>query len=131
MKPCTGSRPIPLHRSRSNFQYLRNLLQREPGKEAQFYNSALARVDFGETYKSIIEGEDINILSAGHHRRVLEGELADTAPAFRCAVAAGIVDKNLAHKLRGNGKEMSAALPLGTAHPDQAKVRLMHQRAAL
>jgi len=49
----TGGRPIPLHGSRSNFQYLRNLLQGEPGKEAQFYNSALARVDFGETYKSI------------------------------------------------------------------------------
>jgi hypothetical protein len=131
MKPCTGSRPIPLHCGRSNFQYLRNLLQGEPGKEAQFYNSALTRIDFGETYKSIIEGYDVYIFSAGHHRRVLEGELADTAPAFRCPVAAGIVDKNLAHELGGNSKEMSAALPLGTAHPDQAKVCLMHQRAAL
>ncbi len=131
MKPCTGSRPIPLHRSRSNFQHLRNLLQGEPRKEAQFYDSALARVHFGEMVERLIEGEDINILSAGHHRRVLEGELADTAPAFRGAVAAGIVDKNLAHELGGNGKEMSAALPLGTAHPDQAKVRLMHQRGAL
>src|SRR5205814_5277883 len=51
--------------------------------------------------------------------------------AFRCPVAARIVDKNLAHELGGNGKEMSAALPLRTAHPDQAKVRLMHQRGAL
>jgi len=47
MEPCASRRPIPLHCSRSNFQYLRNLLQGEPGKEAQFYNSALARVDFG------------------------------------------------------------------------------------
>jgi hypothetical protein len=107
------------------------LLQGEPGKEAQFYDSALALVDFGETCKSIIEGYDIYIFSAGHHRRVLEGELADTAPAFGRTVAAGIVDKNLAHELGGNGKEMSAALPLGTAQPDQAKVRLMHQRGAL
>ncbi len=33
--------------------------------------------------------------------------------------------KNLAHKLGGNGKEMSAALPVGTAQPDQAEVRLV------
>src|SRR6266704_1207086 len=72
MKPCAGSRPIPLHRSRSNFQYLRNLLQGEPSKEAQFYDSALARVHFGEMVERLIEGEDVNILSAGHHRRVLE-----------------------------------------------------------
>jgi hypothetical protein len=125
MQPCASRRPIPLHRSRSNFQYFRNLLQGEPGKEAQFYNSALARVDFGETYKRIVESYDVYIFSPGHHRPFLEGELADMAPAFRCAVAARIVDKNLAHKLRGNGKEMSAALPLGTGQPDQAKVRLM------
>jgi hypothetical protein len=131
MKPCASRRPIPLHCGRSNFQYFRNLLQGEPGKEAQFYNAALARVDFGQTYKSIIEGYDVYIFSAGHHRPFVEGELADTAPAFRCAVAARIVDKNLAHKLGGNGKEMSAALPLGTAQPDQAKVGLMHQRGAL
>ena len=54
MQPCTGSRPISLHCSRSNFQCRRNL-QGEPGKKAQFYNSALARIDFGQTYKSIIE----------------------------------------------------------------------------
>ena len=131
MKPCTGSRPIPLHRSRSNFQYLRNLLQGEPSKEAQFYNSALARVDFGQTYKSIIEGYDVDIFSAGHHHPFVEGQLGDTGTAFRRTVAAGIVNKNLAHELGGNGKEMSAALPLGTAYPDQAKVRLMHQRGAL
>jgi hypothetical protein len=125
MKPCTGSRPIPLHRSRSNFQYLRNLLQGEPGKEAQFYNSALARVDFGETYKSIIEGYDVYIFSRGHHRPFLEGELGDAGTAFRCTVAARIVDKNLAHQLGGNGKEVSAPLPLERAHPDQTKVRLM------
>ena len=105
MKPCTGSRPIPLHRSRSTFQYLRNLLQGEPGKEAQFYDSALARVHFGEMVERLIEGEDVNILSAGHHRRVLEGELADTAPAFRCPVAARIVDKNLAHELAAMAKK--------------------------
>jgi len=131
MKPCAGSRPIPLHRSRSNFQYLRNLLQGEPSKEAQFYNSALARVDFGQTYKSIIEGYDVDIFSAGHHHPFVEGQLGDTGTAFRRTVAAGIVNKNLAHELGGNGKEMSAALPLGTAYPDQAKVRLMHQRGAL
>src|SRR2546423_12538293 len=131
MEPCASRRPIPLHYGRSNFQYLRNLLQGEPGKEAQFYNSALARVDFGQTYKSIIEGYDVYIFSAGHHHPFVEGELGDTAAAFRCAVAARIVDKNLAHKLGGNGKEMSAALPLGTAQPDQAKVGLIHQRGAL
>src|SRR5437016_10060621 len=109
MKPCAGSRPILLHRSRSNFHYLRNLLQGEPGKEAQFYNSALARVDFGETYKSIIEGYDVYIFSAGHHGSVLQRELGDAGTAFGCAVAAGIVDKNLAHQLGGNGKEMGAA----------------------
>ena len=64
MEPCASRRPIPLHCGRSNFQYLRNLLQGEPGKEAQFYNSALARVDFGQTYKSIIEGYDVYIFSA-------------------------------------------------------------------
>ena len=94
-------------------------------------NSALARVDFGETYKSIIEGYDVNIFSTGHHGPFLEGEPADTGAAFRRTVAAGIVDKNLAHELGGNGKEMSATLPLGIAHPDQAKVRLMDQRGAL
>jgi hypothetical protein len=120
-----------LHRSRSNFQYFRNLLQGEAGKEAHFYNSALARVDFGETYKSIIEGYDVYIFSAGHHGPFVEGELADAGTAFDRTVAAGIVDKNLAHQLGGNGKEMSAALPLGTAHPYEAKVRLMDQRGAL
>jgi len=74
-----------------------------------------------EMVERLIEGEDINILSAGHHRRFLEGELADTAPAFRCAMAAGIIDKNLAHELGGNGKEMSAALPLRTAHPTRRR----------
>jgi hypothetical protein len=46
-------------------------------------------------------------------------------------VAARIVDKNLAHKLGGYGKEMSSALPLQTPHPDQSKIRLMNQRGAL
>jgi hypothetical protein len=120
-----------LHRCRSNFQYLRNLLQGEPGKEAQFYNSALTRVDFGKTYKSIIEGYDFYVFSGGRHRPFVEGELADTVTAFRRTVAAGIVDKNLTHKLGGYGKEMSAALPLQTPHPDQSKIRLMNQRGAL
>ena len=53
---------------------MRNLLQGEPGKEAQFYNSALARVDFGQTYKGIIEGYDAYIFSAGHHHPFVEGE---------------------------------------------------------
>src|SRR5437870_13472706 len=117
MKPSTGSRPIPLHRNRSNFQYLRNLHQGQPGKEAQFYDSALARVHFGEMVERLIEGEDGNILSAGHHRRVLEGELADTAPASRCAVAARIAANDLAHQLGASRKHLSAALPLPPAHP--------------
>jgi len=120
-----------LHRCRSNFQYLRNLLQGEPGKEAQFYNSALTRVDFGKTYKSVIEGYDFYVFSGGRLRSFVEGEFADISSALRCAAAAGIVDKYLAHKLGGYGKEMSAALPLQTPHPDQSKIRLMNQRGAL
>src|SRR2546430_9505403 len=77
-----------------------------------------------------IEGYDVDIFSAGHHHPFVEGQLGDTGSAFRRTVAAGIVNKNLAHELGGNGKEMSAALPLGAAYPDQAQVRLIHHRGA-
>jgi hypothetical protein len=46
-------------------------------------------------------------------------------------VAAGVINQNLTHELSGDGEEMSAALPLERAHPDQTKVRLMHQSGAL
>ena len=46
-------------------------------------------------------------------------------------MAAGIVDKNLAHLLGGDGKEMGAALPLRSIQPYQAEIGLIHQGGAL
>jgi hypothetical protein len=43
-----------------------------------------------------------------------------------------MVDENLSHELSGNGEEVSATLPLlWRTHPNQAKVRFMHERGAL
>jgi len=123
MEPGAGGRPVSLDGGGSDFHDLGNFLEGEASKVAEFHDPALSRVYFTEIRKGIIEGYHVHVFSAGRHHGILKCDFRHIGAAFCGTVAPGIINKNLAHELGRDGKEVVAALPLRAAHASENPAR--------
>ncbi len=57
----------------------------------------------------------------------VQGQFVDMASAFRSAMAARVVNKDLAHELRRHGKEVGSAPPLRQILLGQSQLRSVNQ----
>ncbi len=89
------------------------------------------RVHFSQSFQGIVQGNNIDIEGLGLFFGLVQSQLADVAAALGGPMTAGVVDQDLAHQLRRDGKEMGAVLPLRQILRDHAHVSFMNQSCAL
>ena len=86
-----------MHRGRAYFKDFRDLFDGKPGKKTQLHNATLPGINFGKLLKSVVQGDDVQVLLLGRDSRVFQGDLANAGTAFGGAMTAGIVHENLPH----------------------------------
>ena len=89
-------------------------------------SSALSRVE------GLVERQDVDLARRlGRGDGDVQRHLLDLAAPLLGAAAAGVVDQDPAHRLRGDREEVTAVLPGDPRLIDEPEVRLVHDRGRL
>ena len=106
------------------------LIRGQSPEEAQLDYASLFRVERGELRECVVHGDQIHCPRFGHGDRIEEvpGSLASALPRV---AAPRVLDENSAHRLGGNRKEVSSALPVGSLAADKPQVCLVDDGARL
>ena len=111
MQPGFCHGPVALDGSRRNSKNFRRIFNRKSGKESQFYNPALLRVELREIAEGLIEGNDIHFTLAGSSDLLVERDPIHTIPALASFAATCVVDQDAPHHLSSNAEKRRAILP--------------------
>jgi len=103
----------------------------QSGEEAEFDDAALAFVEAGESFQSIVERDQIESLTLRQIWGVIDGKHPLAATPLCGTVTASVIHQDLPHELRRDGKEMLAILVLRIFLPEQAEIGFVHERRAL
>ncbi len=90
-----------------------------------------ARIIPLELVESFIERKHILARRFDHRRMVFEVDPVTITSSLVGALAARVVDEDLAHGSRRGGEEMTAPLPAGIRLADQAQIGLVDERRRL
>ena len=131
MQPRPRHAPVALDRAGRYAQCLRRLLHAEAGEEAQLDDPRLLRVEGGQPFKRLVEGDQVNLLSARHAHRLVERESDFRPAALLRPLHPRVVDEDAAHQVGGDGEEVGAALPRHVLRVHQPEVRLVDERRGL
>ena len=104
------------------------LVEAEPAEEAALDDLRLPRVEAFEALERLAQRDQIveRLLGSGRAAVVEREHRGAGAPLCRAA-AHGMVDQDVAHRARGDGKKMGAALPVDALDGEQFQVGLVHQ----
>ena len=123
-EPCPRQRPITVHRGGRDAHDRCCLVDRQPAEESQLHQLALPRIEAGKFLERGVEVEHVDFRGIHHRLDVLQRHPL-TAVALRGPASPRVVDKDAAHHVRGNRKEMRAVLPPDLSLVDQLEIRLV------
>ena len=101
----------------------------EAAKKAKFNNAALLFINAGETREGIVKSDDIGAFRSGWDEGFFEDDGA-AGTAFRSAMVAGIVNKNLVHEASSDGDKVSAVLGVDGPMVNETEIGFMDEHSA-
>ena len=130
LQECARAAPVAFQRALRAIQHIGDLAELEPRVETHFDEGSQRRVDGIETCQGGIEGE--HFLAAIFRRRLqgigVQRSNLHIAAAPERRARTHMVDDDLPHHARGNGKEMPAIIDVECTVPGNLQIGLMHQR---
>jgi len=103
----------------------------ESAEESQLNDASLALVVLSESVQGIFECDQFPCPIPTEIGQFIEIDLAGGPASLGCYAASRPVEEDVAHDLRGDGKEMRAMLPVDVGDVDQFEIGLMHQGSGL
>jgi hypothetical protein len=103
----------------------------EAAEEAEFDDFGLAGVEGGEAFEGFVEGEDVFVFLGGEGDGFIEDDARAASAALVALVGAGVVDKDAAHGLGGDGEEVRLALPVDARLIDELHVGFVDEGGRL
>jgi len=126
----SGKGPVPLNGAGSDFEDLRDLLDREAAEVAQLDDAGLAGTLSRETRESFVDGDNFVDPLRRDGELVVHFDALQAAGAALGAVGARVVDQNLTHDVGSEADEVSAAVPVDVL-AGEAEVGLADERGGL
>jgi hypothetical protein len=128
-KPGFRHVPVAFDGSGRNAKGFGGFLGGQAAEKTEFDDTALLFINAGETVQCVVEGDDVDRADFGKGQGFVEFYL-ETRAAFCGAMAAGVVDQDLAHETRSDGYEMGAVFGVDWTLLDEAEISLMNQSGA-
>jgi hypothetical protein len=128
-KPGFRHVPVAFDSSGRNAKGLGGFLGGQATEKTEFDDTALLFINAGEAVQCVVESDDVDGADFGKGQGFVEFYLEARA-AFGGAMAAGVVDQDLAHETRGDGYEMGAVFGVDWTLLDEAEISLMNQSGA-
>jgi hypothetical protein len=122
--------PFAFHSGARKTQHIADFLDRKTSEETHFDNAALLLVDLRKLVEGLVERHQFGASLLANNQRRIEVNF-DFCTALRGGVASSIVHQNLAHQLRCDRQEMSAAFGFKGLLIEKAKVSLMNKCGTL
>jgi len=91
----------------------------------------LPAIQLSQSRQSLVECQDLVRAIWCDQQYFIQRDLFLPAPSLSSVLSAGIIDQNVPHYVRGDGKEMNSALPCSISQPNKLDVSLMHERSRL
>ncbi len=132
VQPRAGVIPKALGGALGKGEKLGGLDKGEAGKKAQLHQLGGDGVLSRQPVERVVHHDHVFVRGYGpHDQHIIEVEADLVASVTHCGLPAGAVDEDVAHCLRGCGKEVPAVFPglLGATH--QAQEGLVHERGGL
>src|ERR1043166_4740736 len=127
-QPGLRQSPIAHHRARRNFHHLSRLLDAQSAEEPHFDYLTLSAIKLGQGGERIVERHHFRGPRLGYQHRFIERDLLRPASALSIMAAAGVINQNASHHLRGYPEEVRAVLPPYAPLIDQSDKGLVDQR---
>ena len=131
MKPGAGVGPVALGGGRGNVERGGRFFNRHADKVPELDEVGFRRINGGEFFQGVVDGEQLVILPRGGHRQVRNVHAVLAATVTQGAFAAGVVDEDAAHGFGGGGKEMRPVLPARVGLANEAQVGFVDERGGL
>jgi hypothetical protein len=102
-------------------------LERQPTKESQLGDPALAEIELGQSRQRFVERQHIDVGRPAFSQPVIERDLHPPSGTLGHAPTARVVHQNAAHDLGRHAEELRAVLPRGAVLFDQSEVCLVDE----
>ena len=130
-EPGLRGLPIPHHGLRRDVQDIRRFLNAEATEESQFHDLAHSRVENGQFRQRIAQRDEIGTLLLSEILRIVEGH-SDHIPTTLLPTALPCeFHQEPTHRLRGDGEEVRAVLPLDPVYIDEPDIGFVDKRRGL
>ena len=110
----------------------RGFFDAQAGEVPQRHDLRFARVGLLEARQRFVDGDEIGERRIDAHHRAVQIDAFGAAAMFDALIMAGALDENAAHRERGGGEEMPAAVPAPLLPiAGDAEIRLVNERRRL
>lgn len=131
MEPGAGHPPFPFDGGGGDTHDLGGFLDGEAAEEAELDKLGLVGVELLEAIEGFVEFVEGNFGDRGDSNAVFDIQHLGVPSPFLGALVAGVIDKDPAHELSGDTKEVGAALPVDTGLVDQLHVGFVDEGGGL
>src|SRR5580692_83801 len=126
-EPTLCETPVTVNGFFRDLQDIGDFLDSQAAEEPQFDDLALASVDEGEPFESVVDGDEVGAGSHGYTQLLVELERCDTTAALLGLMGTRPVHENMTHDLGAHSKEVTAVLPVAWPPLHEPKVGLVNE----
>ena len=131
MEPGFRCCPIALDGGMGDAKRFRDFVDVQAGEELQFDDLDEARIKQRERSERFVQREHIDAGTLRRLEALGEGQHRCTRAALVRVFLARVIDENLPHRARGEGKKMTSTLRCRTGGPHQTQVRFIDKSRGL
>lgn len=131
MEPGAGVGPLAVGGSRRYAEHLSNLGKPQAREISELNHFGRLGLDLFEPMQRFIKSNNVLGRRRSLHLQGVKRLPFNVATALVGLPAAGMVDENSPHRLRGGREKVGAVLPTGINFANQAEICLMHQGCRL
>src|SRR5262245_53518880 len=113
LQPGLCQIPIADDRKRRNVEDGRSLFNAQASEKAQFYDLALAEIEFRKTFHRIVQSDEVRTPVRCDDHALLQRDRPDSSSAFLRCARSGVVHEYPPHELRRYGVKMRPVFPPG------------------